>query len=121
MFAVMLLNLVRREEVAVRLPLAPSHARRTRTCSAQQPARPAPAQSGGYDFNGTQTQKQAFLFFAYLCCFGGLGGAIASLLTYFVNPGHDQWVGAALVIQCFAIVAGGLLYWLTRSASLGGF
>lgn len=67
-------------------------------------------------------------------------GAIAALLTYFVNPpracgrrgacvlasadpsapADDQWVGAALIIQCVAIIAGGLLYWMSRSAELAG-
>ena len=92
-------------------------ARAARRCSR---VLPASRQRGGYDPDGLQSQKRAWLFMSYLACFGALGGAIASLITYFINPPHDIWVGSALVIQCVAILAGGLLYWLSRSVSYGG-
>ena len=79
------------------------------------PLRYRPAQGDGYDPDGLTSQKRAWLFISYLACFGALGGAIASLLTYFVNPPHDQWVGAALIIQCVCIVLGGMLYWTSRT------
>ncbi len=74
---------------------------------------------GGYDVDGLESRKRAWLFLSYLCSFGALGGAIAGLLVYFDKQGHDQSVGVAGVVQCVLIVASALLFWTTRTVNDG--
>ena len=70
---------------------------------------------GGFDPDANQ--KRLWLFLSYIAAFGALGGAIASLLTFFAKDGHDQAVGVAGVVQTVLITAAALLFWATRSTA----
>ncbi len=76
---------------------------------------------GGYDPDGLAGRKRAWLFLSYLVCFGALGWAVAGLLTYFNQHGHDTATGVAGVVQCVLIVAAALMYWTTRGAAAESF
>ena len=76
-------------------------------------------QSEGFEADNTVSPKRAWLFVSYLGCLAALGGALASLITFFdVDlPERGRWVGAALVIQVSCILASGMVRALLRRAA----
>ena len=74
----------------------------------------------GYDPDGLESRKRAWLLVSYLVSFGAVGWSIAGLIVYFNKDGHDAATGAAGVVQTVLIVGSALLYWVTRGAAGGG-
>jgi hypothetical protein len=73
--------------------------------------------AGGYDADGMEGRKRAWMLLSYLVSFASLGWAVAGLLVYFTRDGHDAYTGCAAILQCVLIVAAALIYWTTRGGS----
>eukprot|EP00249_Psilotum_nudum_P010017 c22284_g1_i1 orf=416-835(+) len=65
---------------------------------------------------GEGCRSKTWLFLAYVIAFVSLAGSVGMLIEDAVlKTGPSTWTGVAGVLQCFFVLASGLIFWTSRS------
>jgi hypothetical protein len=66
---------------------------------------------------GAECRIKFWLFLSYCLAFGSIFGAVWLLFQCHQDADKNLWAGVTGVVQCFMIVASGLIMWLLRPAA----